>query len=243
VPRDEPSSNLPLDGNGNIGIDTIVKLLSNAEVHSNPTKLAPTEGRVVEDANDGTIYIADGDNWLDVNSQTGYTTPVLNTDDASPKRVADNWHYAGSYDGSDPDARLDNALAAANRGDRIYLESANYGSDRTISDWYVLMGTANTTLGSGPSLTWTVDSFRVQMYGLNAGSELTLNINSGTIHINGGRWGSGTDINVNTSGNRIIGIRGGDVVFASGTSGNVIDGCVETAVTDNDGSNVVGDIA
>lgn len=63
-----------IDNNGNLTLADIVALLSEPEVKTDPTSYAPTSGRVVEDASDGTIYIGDGDTWYDVNAAVGLTT-------------------------------------------------------------------------------------------------------------------------------------------------------------------------
>ena len=53
---------------GRISVATLVKILANDyEVRTNPTSYGATEGRVIEDASDGTVWIADGDSWFNVN--------------------------------------------------------------------------------------------------------------------------------------------------------------------------------
>lgn len=56
----------------NIQLAALIEAIAPAvEVASDPTTLAPSPGRVVRDADDGTVYIADGDAWLDVQAAVG----------------------------------------------------------------------------------------------------------------------------------------------------------------------------
>lgn len=57
---------------GNVTIADVVELLAHdPDVYSNPTEKAPTEGRVVKDATDGTRYLGTGDSWLNVDEDGG----------------------------------------------------------------------------------------------------------------------------------------------------------------------------
>lgn len=76
---DEPR-HVPLDAAGDLSMGALIDILGgNVEVETNPTSLAPTRGRVVEDATDGTIWLGDGTTWLDVEKEVGFTTPKANT--------------------------------------------------------------------------------------------------------------------------------------------------------------------
>lgn len=57
---------------GSVTFESVVELLAdNVETTNNPTGLAPTAGRVSKDATTDEVYIADGDQWLDVNHDVG----------------------------------------------------------------------------------------------------------------------------------------------------------------------------
>jgi len=52
---------------GRIDVSTLVKLLADdPEVRTDPTSYAPSRGRVIEDAADGSVYVGDGADWVDV---------------------------------------------------------------------------------------------------------------------------------------------------------------------------------
>ena len=81
--------------------------------------------------------------WDETNAQWDFANNTLNNVDALNSNSVNTENLdndngkiicAGNMSGSDPDARLDNAIAGANRGDRIILESANYSKERTGSD-------------------------------------------------------------------------------------------------------------
>ena len=153
--------------------------------------------------------------------------------------IGTDYHYAGGYDGSGPDARLDNALSAANRGDRILLENATYSDNRTIEDRHNLSGTGmrNGTeiTGSWDIGTSQLDHVRLSDVGITSGG---FNVIS---HFSGN---TGSSITV-TGDRSVIGPAFGgnmSLIFESGTSNNIIDSVAEVAVTDN-GSNTVGDIS
>lgn len=71
-PRDvEPVS-------GEISFATIVELVAdNVEIKSDPTGVAPSNGRVTKDANTGDIFVGDGDKFLDAQHDTGLTLSGL----------------------------------------------------------------------------------------------------------------------------------------------------------------------
>lgn len=63
---------------GDIALPTIVELLAdNVEVKSNPTGVAPTAGRVTKDAENGDIFVGDGNQFLDVQHNVGMTLAGL----------------------------------------------------------------------------------------------------------------------------------------------------------------------
>jgi len=79
------------------------------------------------------------------------------------KVIADEWHYAGDYDGADVDTRLDNALSAASNGETIHLEPSAYTSDRTISKRLTLVGQNGSADGTIIDADWTLDGIDMRL--------------------------------------------------------------------------------
>lgn len=235
------------DANDVLTVDT--SALNEEEVEDAVASLI-TAGNAItvnyDDVNDS-LSIAVDESSLSFYDGTNLTANVDNqsviTDETHTKTVgASDYHYAGDYDGTDADARLDNAIAAASSGDVIYLESASYQTDRTISDFLTIIGTTDSSIGDGVAATWTLNEFRVTLLRLRGTSDATIDVQSAGTVIRGGNWGGGTQFNVNAGQTQLTNIRNGDITFASGTSGSIVDSCVNVSVTDN-GTNTVGDIA
>ncbi|WP_225334244.1 twin-arginine translocation signal domain-containing protein [Halomicrobium urmianum] len=137
----------------------------------------------------------------------------------SVEEMANGWFYAGAYDGSDPDSRLDNALSdAPSEGSLIFLEPMEYSSNRSFGG-ITLVGTGiryqDSTYVTGD---WTV-----------SGPETAVE-----------RVWLGGSITVDQPDCLLTKIRGnGSITFSSGTSGGVADTIVGVPVTDN-GSNTIG---
>ena len=68
---------LAFDGK-TIQYSELVRHIAEAETATNPTSLSPTDGRVVEDAGDGTVWIGDGSAWTKVDD-AGTQIGVLDT--------------------------------------------------------------------------------------------------------------------------------------------------------------------
>ena len=178
----------------------------------------------------------------DVNN-TNTSTTVLEADGAVIGRSNEH-KFTGFYDGSDADERLTNALMDASDGDTIYLETADYEEDRTISKRITIRGSGFE--GAKVEAEWTLeDLVRVKNLG-TAGADIILAssqiVYQGTVR-------SGTTITVSADNCVLYGLvaaggRPREVIFESETSGNIIDasGGSGLQITDN-GDNVVGDIA
>jgi len=80
--------------------------------------------------------------------------PDLFTDDINTRRVGDIV-FAEGFNGSDPESRLDNALAAVGNGDRLMLENAIYSQNRTISFDGVISGQGYGFRGAQITGDWT----------------------------------------------------------------------------------------
>lgn len=168
------------------------------------------------------------------NRQDGYFNTVDSTA-VDTERVGDARHYAEAYSGSDPDARLDNALAAATDGDTIILESDKYNDTRTISKDIGVISPGNRWIANADiSANWELTG---QIYfdgGYLNGSTLTISNNRQIVtNVSVG------SIQVNDSDSLFYGLSEIDITFASGTSSNVVDASTKSTATDN-GSNTVG---
>lgn len=62
---------VPVTSSGDVGLDTIIELLAEDVEVKDRSGLAPASGRVVKDPEDGTIYVGDGAQWLDVAAIVG----------------------------------------------------------------------------------------------------------------------------------------------------------------------------
>jgi len=164
----------------------------------------------------------------------------VSTELLSAERQSDIIHFAAEYAGSTADARLDNALAAADRGDQVRLETTNdYTNNRTISKRVRLVGQGFAGADTAFDADWTF-SKRIHMSRVRASPSATLTINNSLCAIM--QSATGGSITVNGDSFRYINNFGGDVTFASGTSGGIVDASTDVTVTDN-GSNTIGDIA
>jgi len=172
--------------------------------------------------------------------QNGVEAGSVSADDTDSKRVSGNQHYASEYNGVDVDARLDNVLAVAQDGDRIWLEpGGEYNNDRTINTQVMFCGAAEAA-GDSPRIfgDWTTNTEFISFKHIRIDGSLTIN-QTNTI-IGGSNPGAG-DIIVDGDNARIALVRDGTVTFNSGTSGGVIDSSTGVDVVDN-GTNTVGDL-
>jgi len=172
--------------------------------------------------------------------------PDLLADDVETRSIADDYLYAGAFSGSSPDARLDNAITAANNGDAIYLEAAAYNSSLSINKRLVLIGTSghfiNGTVIQG-DITWTINK-QCQLHRVpietNTVDFVALDVQSADFRYTNSRCKSRAGVNVNGSNCIFTGLRSVKITFNSSTSDGIVDACATTAVNDN-GSNVIGD--
>lgn len=163
--------------------------------------------------------------------------PSLETEQLSNDLI-----FAGSFDGVDADARLDNALASASSGDVLQLEAETYAEDRTISTPLRITGTTIGPAGTTLEANWT---FTVAGVVENIGfidETSTIIISGREFKFINHRMQSNTSVVVQTSRVQLTGIQFGNVTFESGTKGCIIDSCTGVSVTDN-GANTVGDVA
>jgi len=181
----------------------------------------------------------DSEPLKEVIAQTGTFESV------STERIGSTRHYAGAFDGADADARLTNALSATSAGDTIYLEKAPYTSNRTISTGLEIVAQGGTYNGTELDAVWTLTA-RCRIRGIsNASSSSEIIVDSGADAsvITLCEFNGSTAITINDNNVRYVNNSLGDVTFASGTNGGLVDACRGTAYTDNSGSNTQGDIS
>jgi hypothetical protein len=194
---------------------------------------------------DGTYVdlFSDGSNWFSDRAVEKTSGQISGLQSLSTKTLVTDRHYAGGFDGSSPDTRLDNALSAASEGDVVILENEIYSADRTLSTSYRFVGTHALYRGTSIDAIWTIQE-NTQLENIElrtTGGPLT--IAASPVQLT--KCGIGTDhtVSVEADGAVITSCQGaGEVTFASGTSGGLVDACVGISVTDN-GTNTIGDIA
>jgi len=221
------------------------KLNLGTDVNGDPVMTDPANGDQVVlryDPGAGQWEIVNVDLALNSNDLTNVGAITI-------EQIGSERLYAGAFDGSDPDQRLDAALSAATDGDIIFLENALYDADRTISKLVLLLGTGlqQTPSGAGQGTTigaaWTLDVGRsvVQRAVMNASASISLTGRfSKLIRVQG--RASNSPITVSADDTLISQGESLDVTYESGTANGIIDTVTNGTVTDN-GSNTVGDIA
>ena len=185
--------------------------------------------------------------WDETNAQWDFANNTLNNVDAlnsnsvNTEQIGNEWYYAGAYAGSDPDSRLDNAVAAADEGDTILVENALYTTDRTVAKRLNFHGGAVGFSGTAVEADWTFDA-RVNLLNIQFGAGTTTTINGEFSVIGKGTNSDSAEFVINANDCLYTSSIMGVVTFASGTNRGLVDSCVDTEVTDN-GTNSVGDIS
>ncbi len=164
------------------------------------------------------------------------------------KTIANDRIYARSFDGSNADTRLDNALSAAADGDVVMLENAQYSSERTITTQLLLIGTMSSrSSGTQIEESWTFDS-RAKLTNVairGSTTEIQFNVN-GSFASDIAFRGISPTVRFSASQcaiyNAIATGTNGAIVFDEETSGGLADSIRGPSVTDN-GDNTVGDVA
>jgi hypothetical protein len=168
---------------------------------------------------------------------------IRNVGSIATEQIGTGRHYAGAYPGSDPDARLQNALDAAADADTIYLENDSYDSgidlpSRTLSVTLIgASGQGGTIISNG--VTW----------GLQFGSSILDVDNRGTISLDGASCfvsrieNNGGSIVATADRANISQVTRGSITFNSGTSNCVASGLSLVSTTDNGSGNTFGDSA
>lgn len=187
----------------------------------------------------------DNDGSGSVDFLSPVSAPSLGTDGARFGRV-DEFRFASAEDGADVDTRLDNAIAAASAGDRVFLENSSgagsYSKNRTIGEEVTIVspnygGRRGARLAK--NTTWTLNG-RVRVLGLDiteVGASITVdNILCILKGVKGG------EITIKSDIVKVLDSDYCTVTFESGTAEGLVDSSSRMTVTDN-GSNTVGDIS
>jgi len=155
-------------------------------------------------------------------------------------------HYAGDYDGGDADERLDNALSTASAGETVILENENYTDDRTISTNIRIQGSGDgMTGGSQIRAVWTLNANGIIVKNtlLGGGSGQYVLDSSRISIVFCGLFGASPELQVNADNALIVNCASGAITFASGTSGGLVDSCIQNVSVTDSGTNTVGDVA
>lgn len=84
---------LPPDTNGDVPFETVIKALADDVEVLTTSEAHPTDGRIIEDPADGTIYIGDGSSWTAVANNTGVSNlGALSTEEGA---IGEMWPRGG----------------------------------------------------------------------------------------------------------------------------------------------------
>jgi hypothetical protein len=183
------------------------------------------------------VYDGDGDSTTDQ-----VTNVYIGSMSASPQQtpIAPYGPYHYAEDGSE----LDAVLNRASPGDKIYLGKSLFSDNRTISTRGLTFVGPGDTFGSDKcSITgaWTIGKREVGFEGLTIEGDMAVNVERVTLD----SCSILSTITVDGEEFRCFGCYGagsGAVVFTSTTSGGIVDASSALSVTDNSGSNTIGDL-
>ena len=233
------------DENEVLTIDT--SALNTEEVEDAVAELVTAGNAVTVNYDDdaGTLSIGVDESALSFYDGTNLTAPVDNQSvDTEGLTIDDTYFWASEFDGADADSRLSNALTEVPEGSTIFLENAEYLSNRTIEKRLSLTGTGRVD-GDGTTIAaeWTLD----EIVSIHRVADLRDDDGTAKIIINRQRCEIhsvyGTDEIVVQADDAIItNIFRADITFEDGTSDGIVDSCTGSSIVDN-GSNTVGDIA
>jgi hypothetical protein len=204
-------------------------------------RLVDSNGNVVGSLfvnGDGNVAIQDETATETEFTPNGVTTPSVETDAVRTETIGAGEHlYAGDFDGVDADARLDNAIAAADGEDVVYLERASYGANRTISTRLNFRGDFSGT--ELQDATWTINASQASLFGAQLRGTVEIIVDQPRVHLDR-IYDLGNGIAINANHAIVTRCFAATITFASGTEDGVADTNTLSTITDN-GSNVVGD--
>ena len=107
---------------GRIDVSTLVTLLADdPEVRTDPTSYAPTRGRVIEDAADGSVYVGDGEAWVDVDEDVYFDSLAPGLQARNLLERSDPNGVLRMHDGTDGDTTNPRGLAQRVGGQWVSL--------------------------------------------------------------------------------------------------------------------------
>ena len=202
-------------------------------------------GRVYMASDSQVNYYGDGNSWVKMGvGSDAESVPAVSTDETRTETIgANEYHYAGDYDGGDADARLKAAITAATEGDCIHLETAEYTDTLTIRKPLSLIGTIRSGTGTNftGSGTLRLEERSSELKNIRITDSYTVNF-SAARSVGDNIIENGSGIIVSSVEVTLTRISTGTVTFESGTSSGIVDSSTKISVTDN-GSNTVGDIS
>ena len=188
---------------------------------------------------DGNVEIQDETGTGSVFGPDGIVTPAIDAGSVSTETVSINSqiHFASD------DSELDTVLSNATDGDTIILGTSEFSQNRTIGDRLQILARSGMGREAGRiSGDWQFEE-RVELKGAHLlSAEITINDELSVLQNCNAFNASDNTVTVNADKFRFYGGFSIEVVFASGTSGGIVDSSTGTSVVDN-GNNTVGDIA
>jgi len=248
-------------------VDNVIEI---RDIEANLSTYTPISGAKFVATDTENVYFGDGSNWNQANTfgpdpsfdsasideasiqNLGSSVDAQNNDlnnvgaldaasiSAEGAEINGEYLWASSFNGTDADARLDNALSAASNGDTIYLENATYSTNRTIGKIILLVGTgqqfggttvdgADWTL-SGPASLRDIDFINVPTALTHDGGFADLT------HI------KGAPIQINADGVLVESCWSVSVTYASGTERGTADSLFGNSTVTDNGTNTTGTI-
>jgi hypothetical protein len=183
---------------------------------------------------------------IEIKHQNSGERITLDSSGLKARKIDDDRLYAGAFPGSDPDARLSNAISTVKEGDVIYLENDTYSSSLTVSEDITLIGTGVGFFGTSieGNIAWTFNG-RITLSNVSLRDNgVDININNTASRVRDIDCFGGATITVDAAKCYILGIQNGQIELTANSSRCLIDDLIATnSLTDNGSANVIGDIA
>lgn len=215
---------------------------SSGSVPGTPYQARAATAVIAFAGNDSTLSTSGSSQWAGGNGRVwDYQNERLHNRHTPRNDV----HYTFEYVGADPDARLDSLLTNVVAGDTVVLEDGVYDANRTISTQELTFVSENgkATGARIDNATWTLNASHITLDGVSIKAGGTLDMSGAVCVLKNAAHDSTGTINVNAARCKVLDCDLGDVTFSAGNSGGLVDSCTGTGFTDNDGGNLMGDIA
>lgn len=149
--------------------------------------------------------------------------------------------YAEAFDGADADERLDNAIASAFNGTKIYLERGGYADTREITTKLAFEGTGYDTSGTFIGGDWTFSNEDCSIQNVHLGADITFAANYCFATMVKAQPLDG--FIVQNSNCIITQMTEGNITLEGFSSDCTVDALSAVSVTDNGVGNVIGENA